>query len=350
MRLMCMSKVPETVSAWMEEERGLYEYNTGRPGYRLLVLGCLHGDERCGYYGSERVIDDIRSGRLALTKGSLTLIPKCNPMAFARNRRFVDKDLNRSMRNTEKPAIYEELIANRLIPLMRQHDVLLDIHAFRAVGRPFVFIGPENNRGAVEPFKRADEELFYAMSLGVETCVFGWLPAYYQFVEQQNSFIEGLEQRQIRQIARANGGLGVGATETFRKLGGYAVTVECGNLSDPTSYDVAYTVIRRALAALHLCNEPPSTKPFRKTLRISQVLLRKSKADSFAKDWKLFDSVEKGSPLAQRETGETLVAQSNGAVIFTYPDARPGEAWMYFAHESARGTTVPANADRRGMS
>ncbi len=321
---------------WIDDNEFTYGVTSAADGPRLLVIGSLHGNEKCGYDASCKVINDIKKGAIEIVSGAVTFIPKCNPKAFALSRRFVDRDLNREMRIRKHPIVYEDYIGNLLIDVMREHDVLLDIHAFRPKGMPFVFLGPEDNDGDIEPFSLGDEELRFAASLGFGTCVFGWLSAYNKFVQQQHLLINRLSGAQLS-VDRATMELGVGATETFRRLGGYAVTVECGNLSDPASADIAYMAIRNALSFLGISDGNVRTVPFDKTLKLSQVILKENEADRFAAPWKLFDEVEEGSVLAMRADGSIVRAAESGAVVFTYPNAQPGEAWLYFAHHHNRG-------------
>ena len=322
--------------SWVDDNEFIYKVTSAIDGPRLLVIGSLHGNEKCGYDASCKVINDIKKGVIKIVSGSVTFIPKCNPKAFALSRRFVDRDLNREMRKRKHPTVYEDYIGNLLIDVMREHDVLLDIHAFRPEGIPFVFLGPEDNDGAIEPFARGSEELRFAASLGLSTCVFGWLSAYNKFIQQQHLLLNQLSGSRLS-VDRVNMELGVGATETFRKLGGYAVTVECGNLFDPASADIAYTAIINALSFLGISDGNVRPVPFTKTLKLSQVILKESDGDRFAAPWQLFDEVEEGGALAMRADGRIIRADKPGAVVFTYPNAQPGEAWLYFAHNHNRG-------------
>jgi len=66
-----------------------------------------------------------------------------------------------------------------------QHDVLLDLHSFRAQSEPFVMIGPLDNSGEIQPFAQSAEERALARRLGVNRCVDGWLGTYALGVERR---------------------------------------------------------------------------------------------------------------------------------------------------------------------
>src|SRR6185295_16784961 len=115
---------------------------------------------------------------------------------YARGERAGDRNLNRNLFPRDAPADFEDRIANRLCPLLAQHDVLLDLHSTRAATQPFCMLGPRDNQGEVEPFAHAGRE---------------------------------------------------------RAL---ALTLECGQHEDPASPEVAYRAIRNALAHLRLVDAP----------------------------------------------------------------------------------------------
>ena len=323
------------VTKWVGGQTEIYKISAAKQGIRLLVLGGVHGDEPAGPTAIKRVIQELKNASIRLTSGTVTFIPICNPKAFQVSRRFIDRDLNRNMKRYVKPLCYEDYIANELLDVMAGNDVVLDIHSFGFSGPPFIFIGPEDNSGEVEPFAHAKEEYRFATSLGFNRCVFGWLTAYQQFVAEQNQLLDGLPESKDT-ANRADLCLGIGVTENFRRLGGFGVTVECGPHRDPTSFSNAYSAIRNAMSILGIAGGDARQGRFDSILKITQVLLRKSRGDHFIRDWKLFDAVKKDDILAIREDGSSVRATGDGAIIFAYPSALVGGAWLYVAHEYER--------------
>src|ERR1051325_8098545 len=198
-----------------------------RPGPKLLVTGAVHGNEVCGPQAIARAIEDCRSGQIAIARGHVTFVPVVNAKAWRQGTREGDRNLNRNLRERESPSSNEDLVGNVLCGLLRAHDVLLDIHSFRSRGEPFVFGGPSNNDGPIEPFRLAEAERDFARRLGPRLAMFGWLPTY------------------ARAAAARHGDPteGVGTTEFMRSCGGSGVTLACGQHADSQAPDVAWEAI-----------------------------------------------------------------------------------------------------------
>lgn len=335
-----MTKSPSIVTEpWAGGQGVLHRITAAESGKRALVIGGVHGDEICGRIAIERVVREIEAGAIRFLAGSITFIPACNTIAMNAGQRFVEHDLNRELRFREHPQNAEQALGNDLLKAMLGHDVLLDIHSFKAAGAPFIFLGPADNAGEVEPFSQADAELRYAASLGPDTCVFGWLTAYHAFVQRQNELLSRAPAGQ-ETAPRADVSLGRGVVENFRRLGGFGVTIECGNHADPEAPLVAYQAIRSALAFLGIAEGEARPRPFRRCYRIAQVVLREGREDRLERDWKLFDPVQAGDLLGVRADGHEVRADHDGAVIFTYPHSLVGGPWLYVAENSPRGLSL----------
>lgn len=304
----------------------VHQYRSLANGPRLIVLGAVHGNETCGPKAIRAVAAEFANGSRRLARGVLTLVPVANPVAFGRGTREGDRNLNRDFRPSVSPETAEDRIANHLAPLLREHDALLDLHSFAAEGTPFVFLGPEDNDGDLEPFRRAREEFELARAVGPRRLVYGWLPAY------------------SRGVARRPGGsiaYGIGTTEYMRSQGGYAVTVECGQHADPQAPEVARRAIDNTLALLGLCTgaaAPPSgTDAPLELIEMCDVFDRHDAADAFVKAWRSFDPVTAGQVVARRASGEAVTAPADGYIVFPSPNAVPGREWFYFARPGRRG-------------
>lgn len=299
-----------------------------QPGPRLIVLGAVHGNEVAGARGIERVLAELERGDWRVERGALTLLPVCNPLAYAQGTRFGERNLNRRLLPTDTPRDNEDRIANLLCPWLAAHDVLLDLHTFRSPGRPFVMRGPADNVGALEPFGQAAAEGRFAAHLGPTRIVEGWMSAYAQ----------GAARRRARgDIEDADPSYGVGTTEYMRRCGGYAVTLECGQHDDPAAPVVAYRAIIQAVALLRLAELPlaPPAARFER-LRLTEVVDRLHDDDRFARQWTSFDAVRSGEVIGTRHDGTPVRAERDGHVVFPDPGALPGHEWFYFAEASER--------------
>ena len=217
----------------------VHQYRSLASGPRLLVLGAVHGNETCGARRHPQRGRRIRQRRPA------DRARRPDPGAGRQPRGLRGAARARAIATstaTSGPSVCpenaEDRIANHLAPLIADHDALVDLHSFASEGgEPFVFFGPPDNDGDLEPFRRAAEEAALARAVGPRRLVYGWLPAY------------------SRGVARRPGGsiaYGIGTTEYMRSQGGYAVTVECGQHADPAAPAVARAAIENAIALLRL--------------------------------------------------------------------------------------------------
>ena len=308
-------------------------YASQQPGTRLVVLGAVHGDETCGTRAIERVVAELDAGTLALVKGRVTFVPVTNPLAYAEKRRAGDRNLNRKLQPTTTPREYEDHVANWLCPLLAEHEVLLDLHSFRAPGVPFVFVGPRDNAGPIEPFARAACEEALALRLGVDRVVDGWLSTYAAGIARRRELAAAFPDA----VLDLDPAYGIGTTEYMRSVGGAAVTLESGQHEDPLALDVGHTAIVNTLAHLGLIDaaDPPPAQGI-EALSLCEVVDRTSDGDVFVKAWRSFDSVGAGERIGTRGDGTAVVAPFDGVVVFPNADAQVGQEWFYLARDSTR--------------
>jgi succinylglutamate desuccinylase len=130
---------------------------------------------------------------------------------------------------------------------------------------------------------------------------------------------------------------GVGTTEYMRSVGGYAITLECGQHEDPSSPEVAYRAIRNALVFLGLAHgAAPDVAEKYEALRILEVVDKAHAADRFAREWSSFDRLAKGDVIATRNDGMVVSAQADGWIMFPDAKAEPGHEWFYLAEPVER--------------
>jgi len=320
-------------------------YVSPQPGTRLVVLGAVHGDETCGTRAIERVAAELDAGTLTLVKGRVTFVPVTNPLAYAEKRRTGDRNLNRRLQPTPDPREYEDHVANWLCPLLAEHEVLLDLHSFRAPGVPFVFIGPRDNAGPLEPFRRAACEEALALRLGVGRVVDGWLATYAAGIARRRALAAAFPDA----VLDLDPAYGVGTTEYMRSVGGAAVTLECGQHEDPRAPEIGHAAIVNTLAHLGLIDAADPTPAARiEALSLSEVVDRTSDADAFVRGWKSFDRVDAGERIGTRGDGTPVVAPFEGVVVFPNADAQVGQEWFYLARPSDRcGEAANAAAAQR---
>jgi N-alpha-acetyl-L-2,4-diaminobutyrate deacetylase len=295
-------------------------------GAKLVVMGAVHGNETCGPTAILRAIADCRSGRLAIRRGQVTFVPVANLKAYQQATREGDRNLNRDLREKTIPQDYEDRIGNLICPLLREHEVLLDIHSFRGEGVPFVFAGPLDNTADVEPFRFAKAEGEFAARLGTDMVIHGWLDVYGRF----------LKERVRLGFSNASISEGVGSTEYMRFSGGYGVTLECGAHDDPQAAEVGYTAIVNALAHLGLTDVAPPPVALKTAIQILDVFVCEAEGDRIEGAWKTGDPVATGQVIARRANGDAVEAPGAGYIVFPNRTAQPGDGLCYFGVASKR--------------
>ena len=298
-------------------------YGGQQPGTRLIVTGAVHGNETCGTKAIQRVMQELDSGALVIRNGSVTFVPIANPLAYAKGERFGDRNLNRNLFPNENPQDFEDRVANWLCPLLARHEVLLDLHSFKAAGEPFVMVGPRNNDGPLEPFKHEQQERAMARRLGVRRFVDGWLRTYGAGVQRR---LRG--DSQLETVLR----YGMGTTEYMRSTGGYALTLECGEHTDPQAPEVAYRAIMNTLAVLGLIDAPspqPIADEAMEALSMVAVYDKVSADDTFTRAWSSFDPVRKDEQIGTRADGTPVLAEFDGRILFPDSAAGANSEWYY---------------------
>lgn len=308
-----------------------YSFRGDALGPRLIVLGAVHGNETCGTKAIRGVLRDLEGRSLELEAGLLTLVPVTNPGAYERNQRAVDRNLNRLLSPRENPQDYEDIIGNQLCPLLREHDVLLDLHSFHTPGDPFALIGPENNDGPLEPFRHEEQEARLALHLGPKRFVEGWMSVYQTGVEQRRASAQPSPAHLL------STDFGIGTTEYMRSQGGYAVTYECGQHDEAQAPSRGRYAITQTLKLLGMVADEPEAPPASvELMKLVGVVDRLHAADRLAQDFKSFDPVRKDEVVGIRADGTEVSAERDGFIVFPNPGAEPFAEWFYFAVESDR--------------
>ena len=211
--------------------------------------------------------------------------------------------------------------------------MLLDLHSFQSPGTPFVFMGPTDNTGTLEPFAQAAREEALAVRLGVARAVDGWLETYAAGTARRAELVARLPGATLDLDPR----YGIGTTEYMRSVGGCALTLECGRHDDPSAPGVAYRAIVNTLAHLRLVDAPdPVPTPQVEVLSLCEVADKLHAGDAFARDWKSFDPVTAGELVGTRHDGTAVTAPFDGRVVFPNPSCEPGQEWFYLARPSVR--------------
>ena len=306
------------------------QFTGKRTGPKLIVTGAVHGNETCGTQAIQRVLADIDAKRLNIVSGQVTFVPITNPLAYEKQSRTGDRNLNRNLNPIASPVDFEDHIANWLCPLLAQHDALLDLHSTRAQNPAFAMLGPVNNAGPLQPFAHFEQERAMAAHLGVHRFVDGWLDTYTLGVERrkQRAGLNAIPLNPLNTDSR----YGVGTTEYMRSVGGYAITLECGQHDDPLSPQVGYQAILNTLAFLGISGSgaAPAVADA-EHLHMYDVIDKHAPGDHFSRAWSSFNRLAKGDLIGTRADGTALYAETDSFILFPDANALPGNEWFYLA-------------------
>lgn len=309
-------------------------YRALTPGPNFVLLGAVHGNEKCGSRALQRVADLLDGGTLKLASGQLTLIPICNPKAYEQDVRFVERNLNRHMYPKSDPKAYEDYLDPLLCAELARADYLLDLHSFASEGGPFVFLSGKD-----------DIETAFARTLGVKFFIHGWREAYQTVDARPDTEAQRLEAMGTTTYARAQNGA-------------KALTLECGHHYNADAAHVGFVATLRAMLWLNLLDAstlpatlpgfpPENANPIARELLTTQAppetqvsvkmrkVFYKEKPGELARPWQHLDSVKKGEVLATFEDGSQIVSEQDGYVILPKRTAQVGGEWFYLGVPSA---------------
>lgn len=104
----------------------------------ILLLGSQHGNEHLG----DALYSHIATKRRELLPHVVYIIG--NPMAHAKNVRYLESDLNRSYGKQQKT--YEEKRATELLQIIKsaKFDLVLDLHTTRCIQPPSIIVGGDS--------------------------------------------------------------------------------------------------------------------------------------------------------------------------------------------------------------
>jgi predicted deacylase len=276
-------------------------------GAHLVVLGAVHGNEKCGAAACEIAAEYFSSGKWQLIKGKVSLIPICNPLAYLQNKRFVERNLNRNFYPKPLHTDYEDAIDPILCDILAGADALLDIHSYQSQGADFCFLGTSSA-----------EEIAFSRALAAPLYVYGWAAA---FSDNNASKEQRLASLGTTDYVRAN------------KHSGIAVTLECGNHDNPNNVDIAIRAIHNALLHFGLiAGELQNAPQIDAQLAIQmKAVYYKNKAGSMVRNFQHGELLAAHQLIAVYDDGEKITAPYDCYIILPKNnlDAQIGAEWFY---------------------
>ncbi|MCL2520911.1 MAG: succinylglutamate desuccinylase/aspartoacylase family protein [Spirochaetaceae bacterium] len=273
-------------------------YSSVHAGPHLLITGCIHGNEVCGYRAITNLINKLNSGEVILKRGSLTLIPVCNPPAFYANKREVNVNLNRYIGEHTDLKTYEYKVANQVAKAIKNCDYHVDLHSFSdKEGEPFAFEDYD------EPKVSA-----LARTFGLAV-VKGW-PALYPPANEK-----------------------VGDSGFYaHSLGKVSVTVECGSNGTEAADKVAADCIIKALNFLEMADAKLPEANAASKVYVMDKIETYQKEGRLSREWNTFDFIKAGEVVAEYDDGEVIKFATDCYMIMPNKEPKVGDEWFYTAH------------------
>lgn len=275
-------------------------FNTGKTGPKIVFFGAIHGNEHCGSLAIKKMIDDLESNKLNLIHGSVLFVPICNQEAQSKNIRFIDEDLNRIFQKTDRPQSHEQILANELTTFIDQSDVLLDIHSMQAEGPVNIFVD----------FPTIENRKF-AKALGAPYTILGWPELY---------------------ATKGQGLVSCDTTAYANKVGKIGILIECGQHNDPKAVDVAYKAIVGTLTHFKIISNAKNKSVVdidMKEIIMTDLFIKNAEGDHFVSEWKHLDKISVGQVIAERESGEKILAEYDCVMVLPKLKGLVGKEWFY---------------------
>ncbi len=114
---------------------------------KILFIGCTHGDEHLGKW----LFDNYPYGQTNYCQWKVII---ANPEAMYLNQRFIDEDLNRCFNRLDSNT-YESKRAKILTSIIKQYDIVYDIHETSSQMKTCIFVNEINDevKKAIESVK-----------------------------------------------------------------------------------------------------------------------------------------------------------------------------------------------------
>jgi predicted deacylase len=223
-------------------------------------------------------------------------VPICHLQAYQKDVRQIDENLNRVMTFHNNPITHEQKLANEIVPLIEQCDVLLDLHSTHCQGdMPFAFCDypTKQNRALIDV-------------LNVDYVLLGWPEIY----AGKTDIADYSTER---------------CAHDYQKVG---ITLECGYHKEIKATNVAYEAIINTLLHLDMIDGQIPQVSEKTDIRLTEYIV-KLKKGHLCQDFKHLDKIIKGQKVAEYDDGEVLYALYDSYILLPNPSADVGSEWYY---------------------
>ena len=126
---------------------GVQHFESGQPGPHAVVTAIMHGNEPCGAYALDTLLQEgarPRLGRMSFIFLNLQAYASFTPAKPALAR-YVEEDMNRLWRPEfirSAHSSYEMRRVREVLPVIETADILLDLHSMLWPGEPLFLVNP----------------------------------------------------------------------------------------------------------------------------------------------------------------------------------------------------------------
>ncbi|MBY4598660.1 succinylglutamate desuccinylase/aspartoacylase domain-containing protein [Ottowia caeni] len=307
------------ISTWRAgntDTEGVWHFESGVPGRRVMVTSLIHGNELCGAWAVKGLLDAgvrPRQGSLTLAFCNLAAFDQFDPEAFDASR-SVDEDLNRQW-STDRMAnagSSERRRARELLPFVERADWLLDLHSMHEPGEPLLLVGTHARNIELARRLRSPEHVV---------------------VDEGHK--DGTRMRDF-------GRFGLTDTEAGETR---SLLVECGFHGDPASLRVARDISARFLVEAQILDAVTSSNALQgwrcadvsqqRLLRVTDGVTVRSKNFSFLDSYRNLEVIPKAGTPIGNDNGKIVTTPYDDCVLVmpSLRQARPGVTVVRFARD-----------------
>ncbi len=249
-----------------------------KPGKTVAIFAGVHGNEKAGILALKKVVKEVN-----IIAGEVYFV-FANPEAIKKDKRQIEKNLNRCFTKNNKGKTAEDELARKLMPILDECDALLDLHA--------------SNNKFCPPFIIAEKkahDLARQMDFGILT--WNW-----------NKIEPGATDGYMHQQ---------------KKL---AICLECGSVQNTSkNISLAEKSIYQFLQYYNCINKKIFyNKRKQRFIKVIRLAHQKTNNFSFVKKFKDFERLPTGKIFAC-DGKKKYIASKNECIIFPHDDKKIGD-------------------------
>lgn len=259
----------------------LRSFDSWKPGFTITLMAWVHGNERSWILLLEELADTIQ-----IVQWKIHLILRANPRAIDQNIRQTEKNMNRSFHDIPTGTTYEDHRAQELIPMLRQSDILLDIHNTLNTQNSVPFLISEHTKW--DPYFPVD-----VVVSGLDTLHPGGSDGY------------------------------------MNSIGKVWLCIESGSIYDPRGPEIARESVLNFLRATGSIEGLAIPRQPQSKYHLDTIIHSHTSEFQFTKEWKDFEMVSQGEIVAY-DGWVPVCAPYDGVIVFPYASTNPWDEVCVF--------------------